>query len=86
MSRITLLVCLIVLLSAMPVGAQYYTNYPTLDEPTHYLESYYPEVRLREDQTQAAFLLILLNLVSSRDHRVGLPMRRVRKHRHRLFF
>jgi hypothetical protein len=67
MTRIKLFVYLIVLLSAMPVGAQYYTNYPTLDEPIHYLESYYPEIRLREDQTQAAFLLILLNLVSPRD-------------------
>ncbi len=67
MTRIKLLVCLIVLLSAMPTGAQHYTNYPTLDKPTNYLKSYHPDIRYREDQTQAAFLLILLNLVSPRE-------------------
>lgn len=67
MTRINLLVYLIVLLSAMPVGAQYYSNYPALEKPVHYSESYYPDIRFREDQTQAAYLLILLNLLSPRD-------------------
>ena len=64
MTRIKLLVYLIGLLSALPAGAQYYTNYPTLDNPSHYLESYHGDIRVREDQTQAAFLLVLLNLLS----------------------
>ena len=67
MTSIRLLVYLMVLLSAMPVGAQYYSNYPALQKPVHYLQSYNPEIRFREDQTQAAYLLILLNLLSPRD-------------------
>ncbi|GJL82568.1 MAG: hypothetical protein DHS20C01_22020 [marine bacterium B5-7] len=39
------------------------TGYPTLDTPPHYDESYYPDIRPVEDQTQAAYLLVLLNLV-----------------------
>jgi|GEM_PF-3450201 len=46
MTRIKLLVYLIDLLSARPAGAQYYTNYPTLDNLSHYLESSYGDVRV----------------------------------------
>ena len=52
---------------ATPIHAQQRSNYPTVDEPAHFAESYYPETRYREDQTQAAYLLILLNLLQPQD-------------------
>ncbi len=82
MTIIRFLVIITVLFSAMPAKSQFYTNYPTLDTPAHFLESYYPDIRVKEDQTQAAVLLILLNLLDPRNgisQEAVVPLRDLRR-------
>jgi hypothetical protein len=64
MKSFQILVCWLVLLAAASAQAQYFTNYPTLEEPIPIMESYGSGVEYRRDQSQAAFLLILLNLLN----------------------
>lgn len=67
MKRIKWVIGFLFLILVVSATAQTFTNYPTLDEPIHYMESYHPVTRVREDQTQAAVLLVLLNLLSPRE-------------------
>ena len=48
---------------SIPVHGAGQTNYPTVEMPSGYTESFHPDTRPIENQTQAAYLLVLLNLV-----------------------
>lgn len=48
---------------SIPVHGAGQTNYPTVEMPSGYTESFHPDTRPIENQTQTAYLLVLLNLV-----------------------
>ncbi len=59
------LAAFLVLICASPGALSHNpTNYPTLSQPVRYEDAYTGEVNHRADQTQAAILLILYNLLS----------------------